>query len=58
MCEHAFNRSPTGIAHQLVVANGMGGAHAFFHIACIHADGILVCPDPGIAIGLQFHADL
>ena len=50
-------------AHQRVVANGVRGAHRFFHVALFHdwlarAVSGARRPDAGVAIGLKLHADL
>jgi hypothetical protein len=42
------------IAHQYVIADGAGGAQALFHIAAFNQ--LRFAFEPGIAIGLQFHA--
>jgi uncharacterized protein YunC (DUF1805 family) len=50
---------PPGMLHQRIVANGIGGTHAFFHMspASIRA-AFLAAQNTGIAIGLQLHANL
>ncbi len=57
MGESVGNHLALGAALDGVVTDRVGGNHRFLYVAAVKIALVVVCPDAGVIVGLQFQPD-